>query len=158
MKKLVAFCRTTVFLGGLCLFLLTTTIGAITWGLQTAAAATAVTSAAVAKAVTAAQAKARTRQTKAVMKTKAKARIRRSVAAIPILGAAALLYFEEKDYRDWLAETPNGSRQQYGCEVLGLSAEVLDEVLQELPERVRPDADTVLKLMPKCEPAQEAQV
>jgi hypothetical protein len=57
-----------------------------------------------------------------------------------------------------LAETPNGSRQQYGCEVLGLTAEVLDEVLQELPERIRPDSDTVLKHMPECEPAQEAQV
>jgi hypothetical protein len=84
----------TVFLGDLCLFLLSTTIGAITWGIHTGTTAAGAAAAAVAPA----NAKARARQAKAVMKTKAKARIRRSVAAIPILGAAALLYFEEKDY------------------------------------------------------------
>ena len=139
MKRLFACFRNTVFLGALCLMLLTTTLGAITWGLQTAAAltaATAATSVAVAKAV---------------MKTKAKARIRRAVVAIPIIGLGAIVYFEERNFKEWLEDNPEGTRQEYGCEVVEMTAQVLEEVLQELPEYVRPEPETVFKLIPKCE-------
>ena len=136
MKKLLALIRTTAFLGCLCFFLLTTTIGSILWGLQTAATLTAATTAAVSKAV---------------MTTKAKARIRRSIVAVPIVGLGAIVYFEERDYQEWLEQNPTGTRQEYACEVVDLTIEVLDDVLQELPERVRPEPETVFRLMPKCE-------
>ena len=136
MKKLLALVRNTMFLAVLCLFLLTTTIGAITWGIQTAALATAVTSKAVAKAV---------------MKTKAKARIRRAVVAIPVVGLGAIVYFEERNFKEWKTDNPDGTRQEYGCEVVEATSSVIEEVLQELPESVRPQPDTVFKLIPKCE-------
>jgi len=137
MKKLLALCRNGAFLGAICLLLLTTTIGAITWGIQTAATLTAATSTAVAKAV---------------MKTKAKAQIRRAVVAIPVVGLGAMVYFEERNFREWKEDNPEGTRQEYGCEVVDMTAEVLEEVLQELPEYVRPEPETVFKLIPKCEP------
>ena len=140
MKKLLGFFRNTVFLGALCLLLLTTTIGAITWGIQTAALATAVTSKAVAKAV---------------MKTKAKARIRRAVVAIPVVGIGAIVYFEERNYKEWKVENPDGTRQEYGCEVVEATALVMEEVLQELPKYVRPAPENVFKLIPKCESEEE---
>ena len=141
MKRLLAFFRNTMFLGALCLLLLTTTIGAITWGIQTAALATAVTSKAVAKAV---------------MKTKAKARIRRAVVAIPVIGIGAMVYFEERNFKEWKADNPEGTRQGYGCEVVEATSLVIEEVLQELPEYVRPEPETVFKLIPKCESEQMA--
>lgn len=121
MIKVLEFCRTTLFLGALCLFLLSTTIGAITWGLHTATTAAAATPAAVGTAVAAAKAKAHTRQAKAVMKTKTKSRIRCAVVVIPFLGAGASIYFEEQDSQEWKEENPLCNRQQYGCEVLGVN-------------------------------------
>lgn len=136
MKKVFVLVRTTSFLVVLCAFLFTTTIGSIIWGVQTAATLTAATSTAVAKAV---------------MKTKAKARIRRAVVAIPVVGLGAVVYFEERNYRDWLEDNPDGTRQEYGCEVVDVTAEVTEEVLQELPEGIRPEAETVMRMMPRCE-------
>lgn len=78
---------------------------------------------------------------KAVSRTKAKARLRRLVAATPFVGIAALAYFEEQDYQEWLEENPQGTRTLYACEVAAMTAEVIDEVLQELPEKVRPSPE-----------------
>ena len=143
MKKLFALFRNAAFLGALCLLLLTTTLGAITWGVQTAATLTAATSAAVAKAV---------------MKTKAKARIRRAVVAIPVIGIGAMVYFEERNYKEWRVENPDGTRQESGCQVVDMTALVIEEVLQELPEAVRPQPETVFKLIPKCERGPKVQI
>ena len=150
MKKLLALCRNAAFLGALCLFLLTTTLSAITWGVVT----TVNTGVAVASAVKAANDAARVRQAKAVMKTKAKARIRRAVVAIPVVGIGAMVYFEERNFREWKADNPDGTRQEYGCEVVEATSSVIEEVLQELPERVRPEPETVFKFIPKCESEQ----
>lgn len=142
MKRVLSSFRNTVFLAGLCLLLFTTTIGAIAWGVQTAALATAMTSKAVAQAV---------------VKTKAKARTRRTVVAIPIIGLGAMVYFEERNFKEWLEDNPDGTREEYGCEVVDMTAEVLEEVLQELPAIVRPEPETVFKLIPKCEAEETPQ-
>lgn len=110
-KKFLALFRNVAFLAALCLFLLTTTLGAITWGVQTAAILTAGTTVAVNRAVKTTLAQARVRQAKAVMKTKAKARIRRAVVAIPVVGLGAMVYFEERNFKEWLEDNPNGTRQ-----------------------------------------------
>jgi len=86
------------------------------------------------------------------MKTKAKARIRRAVVAIPVVGIGAMVYFEERNFKEWLEDNPDGTRREYGCEVVDMTAEVLEEVLQELPEYARPEPETVFKLIPKGEP------
>jgi len=59
----------------------------------------------------------------------------------------SLIYFEERDYKEWLAENPDGTRERYAYEIAAITAEVMDEVLQELPARVRPDPDNVKGLV-----------
>ena len=82
-----------------------------------------------------------------VARVKAKARLRRLIAATPIVGMGSLIYFEERDYQEWIMENTDGNREQYACEIVAITAEVMDEVLQELPVRVRPDPDTVNGLL-----------
>lgn len=86
----------------------------------------------------------------AVARAKAKARLRRIVASIPIAGIAAAGYFERQDFLEWQADHPSGSFEDYSCEVATLSADVIDEVLQELPEAVRPSKDIVISSLPDC--------
>ena len=89
----------------------------------------------------------RVNQSRAVAKAKAKARLRRLIAATPVVGIAAIGYFEEQDFQEWLAENPNGTRTQYACEVAQLSAEVVDEVLHDLPEAIRRSSAQVADLL-----------
>ena len=92
-------------------------------------------------------------------KLKARERIRRSLIAVPVVGAVLIVYFEEQDYQDWFIDNPNGLRADYACEVASYSAEVIDEIVenvvdagQSLPEPVRPDPKTVKEWLkvPKC--------
>ena len=70
---------------------------------------------------------------------------------IPFAGIAAGAYFEEQEYEEWLINNPDGSRQEYLCEVASMSSEVIDEILLELPEMIRPSKAAVSDMMPKCE-------
>ena len=88
---------------------------------------------------------------KAVTKVKAKARLKRIITMVPLAGLAAGVYFEEQEYEEWLEDNPDGSRQEYLCEVTVLSSEVLDEVLIGLPELIRPSKSAVTDMMPKCD-------
>ena len=88
---------------------------------------------------------------KAVTKVKAKARLKRIITMVPLAGLAAGAYFEEQEYEEWLEGNPDGSRQEYLCEVTVLSSEVLDEVLIGLPELIRPSKSAVTDMMPKCD-------
>ena len=88
---------------------------------------------------------------RAATKAKAKARLRRALVAIPIVGTGAAVAFEAQDFQEWQEENPEGSFSDYSCEVASLSAEVVDEVLQDLPESVRPSRDMVLNQLPECE-------
>ena len=87
---------------------------------------------------------------KAVTKVKAKARLKRIITMVPLAGLAAGAYFEEQEYEEWLEDNPDGSRQEYLCEVTVLSSEVLDEVLMGLPELIRPSKSAVTDMMPEC--------
>ena len=87
---------------------------------------------------------------KAVAKTKAKARLKRALVMVPIAGIAAGAYFEEQDYREWKHQNPNGSRQDYACEVAALTAEILDELLREIPDNLRPSEKRLTDQLPKC--------
>lgn len=80
-------------------------------------------------------------------KAKAKARLRRFVVAVPVAGAGAVAYFERRDYLDWKEEHPEGTMDIYAAEVAAASAEVVDEVLQELPEPLRPGRQTVSRAL-----------
>ena len=87
---------------------------------------------------------------KAISKEKAKARLKRLIVAVPLLGTGAAVAFEGNDLKVWLEENPGKSATDYGCEVASSSAEVMDEVLAELPEKFRPSSDLVMSRMPEC--------
>ena len=87
---------------------------------------------------------------KAISREKAKARLKRLIVAVPLLGTGAAVAFEGNDLKVWLEENPDKSPTDYGCEVASSSAEVMDEVLAELPEKFRPSSDLVMSRMPEC--------
>lgn len=88
--------------------------------------------------------------TKAVAKAKAKARLRRVAAMVPVAGTVAGVYFEEREYNEWLAENPDGTRKEYLCEMAELSSEFVDDVLSDLPEKVRPSENMLTEFVPDC--------
>lgn len=140
-RAILRLFRSAVFLGWLSIALASTAVAASVWAFQLS------TTVAVMTANAAATAAAHRKQ---LAKAAAKARLRRAIASVPIAGLGAVVYFEERDYQEWLRQNLQGNRQQYACEVAALSVEVIDEVLQDLPEAVRPDSETVLGLMPTC--------
>jgi hypothetical protein len=87
---------------------------------------------------------------KAISKEKVKARLKRLIVAVPLVGTGAALAFEANDLKVWLEENPDKSPRDYGCGVAYASADVMDEVLAELPERFRPSSDLIMSRMPEC--------
>ena len=86
----------------------------------------------------------------AISKQKAKARLQRGLVAVPVIGAGLVLYFEEKDYQEWLAENPDGDRAKYVCEIAKYTADIIDDLVldtieatKDLPTYTRPDTETV---------------
>jgi hypothetical protein len=144
--RLFKWLRNTVFLMWLCgaLAVSTAVLGlqALTLSAQVATATASASAAAL---------KHRKDMAKAVSKAKAKARLRRVLVAVPVVGAGAAVAFETQDFRDWQADNPDGTFADYSCEVAELSAEVVDDVLQDLPEAVRPSRDMVLRQLPDCQ-------
>lgn len=70
---------------------------------------------------------------KQIARLKAIARLRRIATAVPVLGLGTAAYFEETDIREWLEDNPGKTNADYACEIADLTAEVMDEVLAELP-------------------------
>ena len=136
--------KNTVFLTILCLML---AISTATLAIKTLSLGAKV--AAVTAGATAAQRQA---VATAVTRTKAKARLRRMVVMVPVAGIAAAGYFEEQDYREWKEENPELGRKDYACEVSHVSAEVIDDMLQGLPEDIRPSREFLLSKLPECTP------
>ena len=87
----------------------------------------------------------------AVVRVKVEARLRRIVEALPFVGVAAVVAFEKRDYESWQIDNPNRTLACYSCETATIGAEILDEVLAELPEKIRPSKDNVLSLLPSFE-------
>lgn len=85
-----------------------------------------------------------------IARLKAKARLRRIATAVPLVGLGAAAYFEEHDRREWLDANPGKTSADYACEIAKLTAEVMDEVMAELPMAVHlPEWAT-----PECEAEQ----
>lgn len=145
-RHLFSFLRTTSFMVMLCVTLVTTTTSLAIWTISLTSQVATMTAGAAATLLQHRKAIAA-----AVARTKAKARLRRTMAAVPLVGMAAVGYFEHRDFQEWKQENPDGDWQDYGCEVGTVSAQVIDEVLQELPEEVRPGRDLVLSQLPACD-------
>lgn len=88
---------------------------------------------------------------KAVAREKAKGRLKRVVVAVPGVGLLAAGGFEAYEYNQWQEENPDKGATDYGCEVAQTSAEVMDEVLLELPENLRPSAAWIQGRLPTCD-------
>ena len=149
MMRLIRFVF-RLFRSAIFLFLLAVGLGVVL--LQTSlslASATAQVATLLANAATAA-ALHKKEIAKAISKEKAKARLKRLIVAVPLLGTGAAVAFEGNDLKVWLEENPDKSPTDYGCEVASSSAEVMDEVLAELPEKFRPSSDLIMSRMPKC--------
>ena len=84
---------------------------------------------------------------RAMARAIAKARLRRLASAVPLVGAAAAVYFERQTYYEWQELYPEGTYNDYACDMATLTAEVFDEVL---PATVRPPASLVRGFTPDC--------
>lgn len=148
MFRLLRWLRSTIVLVSLCGALAVSTVALGLQALTLTAQVASVTAGASSAAL-----KHRKDLARAVAKTKAKARLRRALVAVPVVGAGAAMAFEAQDFRDWQVDNPEGTFPDYSCEVAGLSAEVVDEVLQGFPEGVRPSREWMLSQVPDCAPA-----
>lgn len=133
--RLIAVSRRTTALVFLCVSLAISTAGLAVKATLLSAQVATLTAKAASSAV---------RNRRAATRIRAKARLRRLVTAIPLAGIGAAIYFERQDFQGWQEENPDRNLGDYSCEVAGISAEVVDEVLQELPELIRPGRDFVL--------------
>ena len=145
MFRVFKWLRNTVVLMWLCAALLFSTVALAVQAVTLTAQVATVTASASAAALSHRKDLAR-----AIARTKAKARLRRMLVAVPVVGAGAAVAFETQDFRDWQVDNPDGTFADYSCEVATLSAEVVDEVLQDLPDGFRPSRDMVLNQLPDC--------
>lgn len=145
MFRVFKWLRNTVVLMWLCAALLFSTVALAVQAVTLTAQVATVTASASAAALSHRKDLAR-----AIARTKAKARLRRMLVAVPVVGAGAAVAFEAQDFRDWQVDNPDGTFADYSCEVATLSAEVVDEVLQDLPDGFRPSRDMVLNQLPDC--------
>ena len=152
MMRIFTFFRNTVFLAVLCVSLATTAVSMGVWAVSLTAQVTTMTASAAATAIAHRKAIAA-----AVVRTKAKARLRRALVVLPIAGIAAAAAFEREDYLEWKEDNPEGDIEAYGCELSAVSAEVIDDVLQDLPETVRPSRGWLLARVPGCGQLQQGQ-
>ena len=71
---------------------------------------------------------------KALAKEKVKSRMRQAIVAVPFVGSVAFAAMELNDFQLWKKENPGKTESDYACETVQLSAEVLEDVLAELPK------------------------
>ena len=88
---------------------------------------------------------------KIISKIKAKARLKRMITMLPFAGAAAGIYFEESEFQEWLLNNPGGTRSDYLCEIADITSEILDEVINDLPQSIKPNKKLTETFAPKCQ-------
>ena len=87
---------------------------------------------------------------KTISKIKAKARLKRIITMLPIAGAAAGIYFEESEFQEWLIDNPNGKRSDYLCEIAEITSEIIDEVIDGLPQSIKSGENLLKAITPEC--------
>ncbi len=88
---------------------------------------------------------------KTISKIKAKARLKRMITMLPFAGAAAGIYFEESEFQEWLLDNPDGTRSDYLCEIADITSEILDEVINDLPQSIKPNKKLIKTIAPECQ-------
>ncbi|MDC0551937.1 hypothetical protein OAO40_08420 [Amylibacter sp.] len=87
---------------------------------------------------------------KTITKLKAKARLKRIITMLPIAGAAAGIYFEESEFQEWLIDNPNGKRSDYLCEIAEITSEIIDEVIDAMPQSIKSSENLLKAITPEC--------
>jgi uncharacterized protein (DUF2384 family) len=87
---------------------------------------------------------------KTISKIKAKARLKRIITMLPIAGAAAGIYFEESEFQEWLIDNPNGKRSDYLCEIAEITSEIIDDVIDDLPQSIKSGENLLNAITPEC--------
>ncbi|MDB4149279.1 hypothetical protein N9585_02280 [Amylibacter sp.] len=87
---------------------------------------------------------------KTITKIKAKARLKRIITMLPIAGTAAGIYFEESEFQEWLIDNPNGKRSDYLCEIAEITSEIIDEVIDALPQSIKSGENLLKAATPEC--------
>ena len=87
---------------------------------------------------------------KTITKIKAKARLKRIITMLPIAGTAAGIYFEESEFQEWLIDNPNGKRADYLCEIAEITSEIIDEVIDALPQSIKSGENLLKATTPEC--------
>jgi hypothetical protein len=87
---------------------------------------------------------------KTITKIKAKARLKRIITMLPIAGTAAGIYFEESEFQEWLIDNPNGKRSHYLCEIAEITSEIIDEVIDDLPQSIKSGENLLKAITPEC--------
>ena len=87
---------------------------------------------------------------KTISKIKAKARLKRIITMLPIAGTAAGIYFEESEFQEWLIDNPNGKRSDYLCEIAKITSEIIDEVIDALPQSIKSGENLLKAITPEC--------
>ena len=87
---------------------------------------------------------------KTISKIKAKARLKRIITMLPIAGAAAGIYFEESEFQEWLIDNPNGKRFDYLCEIAEITSEIIDDVIDDLPQSIKSGENLLKAITPEC--------
>jgi uncharacterized membrane protein len=87
---------------------------------------------------------------KTISKIKAKARLKRIIIMLPIAGAATGIYFEESEFQEWLIDNPNGKRSDYLCEIAEITSEIIDEVIDALPQSIKSGENLLKAITPEC--------
>ena len=85
-----------------------------------------------------------------ISKIKAKARLKRIITMLPIAGAAAGIYFEESEFQEWLIDNPNGKRSDYLCEIAEITSEIIDDVIDDLPQSIKSGENLLKAITPGC--------
>jgi hypothetical protein len=87
---------------------------------------------------------------KTISKIKAKARLKRIITMLPIAGTAAGIYFEESEFQEWLIDNPNGKRSDYLCEIAEITSEIIDDVIDDLPQSIKSRENLLKAITPEC--------
>ncbi|MCW9025189.1 MAG: hypothetical protein OQK73_11015 [Gammaproteobacteria bacterium] len=85
---------------------------------------------------------------KQIVKTKVKERGKRVLALLPVVGIAAVAWFEKKEYDEWKTDNPDGTPEQYTDEMTEVIKEIslsyYEELKEEMPDIHSPQGNHIL--------------
>ena len=80
-----------------------------------------------------------------IAKERAKSRIKQTLIAIPFIGSVVFAAVEINDFKSWQKENPNKTKGDYACETAKASIEVLDDLMDDLPNFTKKNVNKSIK-------------